>query len=190
MRGIEDFNVLILPGWQGSGPDHWQTYWEAAFPAMRRVEQESWEFPVYADWSRRLTGAVARCEKPVILVAHSLANALVARWAQEAGTGKIAGAFMVATSDIDRFAGTPQLTAKGFDPLVLKRLPFPSVVLASRNDERVAMERSRQFAAAWGARFVEIGERGHIGSAAKLGLWPQGLVLLGQFIALLEAKAR
>lgn len=188
MRNIEDLDVLILPGWRGSGPEHWQTQWEAAFPGMRRVEQDDWERPVYADWARRLTGTVERCSKPVVLVAHSLANALIARWSQEADTKKIAGAFMVATSDIDRFAGTPDFTVRGFDPLVLKPLPFPSTVLASRDDERVTLERSRHFASAWGSRFVDVGKRGHIGSVARLGLWPQGLVLFGQFIASLDGK--
>jgi uncharacterized protein len=187
MRAIEDFDILILPGWRGSGPEHWQTHWQAAFPAMRRVEQTDWERPVYADWARNLSAAVNSSRKPVVLVAHSLANALVARWSQDADTHAIAGAFMVATSDINRFAGTPEFTVYGFDPLVLKALPFPAVVLSSRDDERVAPERARQFAASWGARFVDVGERGHVGSAANLGLWPQGLVLFGQFIAALDA---
>jgi uncharacterized protein len=186
MRRLDDFDVLTLPGWQGSGPGHWQTHWEAAFPALRRVEQDDWEYPVYSAWSQRLTETVAQCTKPVVLVPHSLSNALVARWAQDADTAKIAGAFMVATSDIERFVGTSLSNARGFDPMVLAPLPFRSVVLCSRNDERVTLDRSRQFAAAWGADFADVGALGHIGSAAKLGVWPQGLVLLGQFLATLD----
>src|SRR5437879_5512290 len=72
---------------------------------------------------------------------------------------------------------------RGFAPIIMKRLPFPSVVLASRNDERVAFERAEAFASAWGSRLIDVGALGHIGSSAKLGLWPQGLVLFGQFIA-------
>lgn len=183
MRNIDDFDILSVPGWHGSGVDHWQTHWEAAFSNMRRVEQDDWENPVYADWSRRLTEAVARCERPVVLVAHSLGNALVTRWCHESGSKPVAGAFLVATSDIERFAGTPGYTVRGFDPLVMRRLPIASVVIASRNDERVSFERSRAFASAWGSRFVDAGALGHIGSEAKLGLWPRGLVLFGQFIA-------
>lgn len=183
MRDINDFDILILPGWHNSGPDHWQTHWEAAFSNMRRVEQDDWEVPVYSDWSRRLTEAVKRCERPVLLVAHSLGTALVTRWSQEVETKAVAGAFLVATSDVDRFAGTPGNPMRGFDPIIMKRLPFPSVVLASHNDERVAFERAEAFASAWGSRFVDVGALGHIGSAAKLGLWPEGLVWFGQFIA-------
>jgi len=65
----------------------------------------------------------------------------------------------------------------------MKPLPFPTVVLASRNDDRVAFDRAEAFACAWGSRLIDVGAQGHIGSAAKLGLWPQGLVWFGQFIA-------
>ncbi len=183
MRDVNDFDILTVPGWHGSGPDHWQTHWEAAFPNMRRAEQDDWESPAYADWSRRLAEVVACCERPVLLAAHSLGNALITRWAHEAAIERVAGAFLVATSDIDRFAGTPGYTVRGFDPIVMKRLPFPSVVLASRDDERVSLDRARAFAYTWGSGFAEVGALGHIGSDAKLGLWPHGLVLLGQFIA-------
>jgi predicted alpha/beta hydrolase family esterase len=112
----------------------------------------------------------------------ALGTALAARWSQEADTEKVAGAFLVATSDVDRLAATPGYRMRGFAPAITKRLPFPTMVLASRNDDRVAFDRAQAFASAWGSRFVDVGTLGHIGSAAKLGLWPQGLVWLGQFI--------
>jgi predicted alpha/beta hydrolase family esterase len=183
MHAIDDFDILIVPGWHNSGPDHWQTHWQAAFPDMRRVEQDDWEVPVYSDWSRRLSEAVGQCQRPVLLVAHSLGTALVTRWAHQAETDMVAGAFLAATSDVDRFAGTPGNPMRGFDPIVMKRLPFRSVVLASHDDERVDFERAAAFASAWGARLIDVGSLGHIGSAANLGLWPQGLVWFGQLIA-------
>jgi serine hydrolase len=189
MRDIDDFDILILPGWQNSGLDHWQTHWQAAFPVMRRVEQDDWEAPVYADWSRRLTEVVAQCERPVLLVAHSLGTALVMRWAHEADCRAVAGAFLVAASDVDRFSGAPGEPA-GFGPVVMERLPFPSVVLASRNDDFVTYERAEGFASAWGSRLVDAGLLGHMGSAAKLGLWPRGLVWFGEFVGSLDAPMR
>lgn len=186
MRDPTDFDILILPGWQNSGPEHWQTHWEAAFPNMRRVEQADWETPAYADWSRRLSEAVGQCRRPVLLVAHSLGTALVTRWAQAGKSGAVAGAFLVAATDMDRFAAeNPRNPLRGFDPVPMQRLPFPSLVVASHDDERVTFERADAFAAAWGSRLVDAGSLGHMGSAAKLGLWPQGLVWFGQFIATL-----
>ncbi len=182
MRDITDFDILMLPGSHNSGPDHWQTHWEAAFSNMRRVGQDDWEIPLYADWSRRLSEAVQRCERPVLLVAHSVGTALVTRWSHEADTRRVAGAFLVAPSDVDQLAGTPGNPMRGFEPIIMQRLPFPSFVLASRNDERVAFARAEAFASAWGSHLVDVGNLGHIGSAVKLGVWPQGLVWFGQFI--------
>ncbi|MFJ1260293.1 RBBP9/YdeN family alpha/beta hydrolase [Cupriavidus sp. CuC1] len=183
MRDINDFDILVLPGSHNSGPDHWQTHWEAAFANMRRVEQNDWDVPVYSEWSFRLSEAVNSCNRPVLLVAHSLGTALVTRWSHQADTTVVAGAFLVAPSDIDRLVQTPEYPARGFEPIIMKQLPFPSVVLASRNDDRVDFDRAEAFASAWGSPLIDVGAQGHIGSAAKLGLWPQGLIWFGQFIA-------
>ncbi|MDE2260327.1 MAG: serine hydrolase family protein [Betaproteobacteria bacterium] len=187
MNTLTDYDILILPGWHGSGPEHWQTAWEAEFPNMRRVIQENWEAPRYADWSQRLTEAAGTCKKPVILVGHSLGTTLAVRWALTHSAFTVAGAFLVAPTDIDRFVGDPEYDILGFDPILLAPLPFPAMVVASRNDERVSFERAKVFATAWKARLVDAGTLGHIGSAAKLGLWPQGLVWFGQFLASLES---
>src|SRR5512146_3025845 len=98
MRDIKDLTILVLPGLGGAGPDHWQTAWQKAFPSMRRVEQAEWEKPVYADWSARLTDTVARAERQIVLVAHSLGTSLAMRWAfeQPEHAGKVAGALLVA----------------------------------------------------------------------------------------------
>ncbi len=189
MRELSDLDVLILPGWRNSGPDHWHSHWEAAFPRFRRVQQRDWDAPRYADWALGLTEAVDQCQRPALLVAHSLGTALVTRWARQADTRRVAGAFLVAPTDTDRFAGLPETAFQGFEPVPMHPLPFPSCVVASRNDERVSTERARAFAAAWGSRFIDAGPLGHIGSAARLGLWPQGLVWLGQFLATLPGQA-
>jgi uncharacterized protein len=187
VRDLRHFDVLTLCGWRNAGPDHWQTHWEAVFPNVRRVEQDDWEVPVFYDWSRRLTETVSQCKRPVLLVAHSLGTALATRWLHEADRRAVAGAFLVAPSDLDRFAGTAGYPARSFDPVIMKRLPVASFVLASRNDERVAFERAQAFAVAWGSEFIDVGHLGHIGSVAKLGTWPQGLVWFGQFIASVQS---
>ncbi len=32
MPNLKDFSILIQPGLNDSGPDHWHTHWEQAFP--------------------------------------------------------------------------------------------------------------------------------------------------------------
>jgi predicted alpha/beta hydrolase family esterase len=189
MRSINDFTILVLPGVNGSGAGHWQTAWEEAFAEFQRLEQADWDNPVYAEWSARLTAAVAQSTRPVVLVAHSLGTSLVMRWAleQPAPGQEVAGAFLVAPTDRDRFDGAPDSPVRGFGPMILARLPFPSMVVASRNDDRVSFDRAVAFAAAWGSTLIDAGNQGHMGSAAQLGIWPRGLVWFGQFLGSLDA---
>src|SRR5438093_7717727 len=72
--------VLLLPGWQDSGPTHWQSRWEALH-GDRRVEQDDWLWPRRGDWMARLDGVLLESDAPAVLVAHSLGCQLVAAWA-------------------------------------------------------------------------------------------------------------
>ncbi|MGV1791340.1 RBBP9/YdeN family alpha/beta hydrolase [Rhizobium sp. A37_96] len=186
---FDGFDVLTLPGWHNSGPDNWQSHWERAFPTIQRVSQDDWDHPDYVKWARNLSARVTQSNRPIIIIAHSLGTSLLTRWAQEGSTDGIAGAFLVAPTDRDTEAALANTAITGFAPMALRPLPFPSMVVASSTDPHVSIERARQFADAWGSVFVNAGPLGHIGAAEKLELWPQGLVLLGQFLSLLSAPA-
>ena len=168
--------VLILPGYGDSGPEHWQTLWERRF-GYTRVEQDDWLEPSVDDWVAALDRAVAASPAPVVLVAHSLGCALVARWAAVAASPRVTGALLVAPADVESPAHTPD-EVRGFAPLPTAPLPFRSVVVASDDDPFVAIERARHLAEFWGARFVSIGARGHINADAQVGEWPEGHRLL------------
>jgi predicted alpha/beta hydrolase family esterase len=62
--------------------------------------------------------------------------------------------------------------------LPLKRLPFPTLVVASSNDPYGSADHARRCAKAWGSELVEVGEKGHLNSDSKLGDWPEGFRLL------------
>ncbi|MGW6917492.1 RBBP9/YdeN family alpha/beta hydrolase, partial [Kitasatospora sp. NPDC054939] len=180
----ERVTYLVLPGYENSGPEHWQSRWEAADPAFRRVEQEDWDHPEPGAWVARLDEAVAAAgqDGPVVLVAHSLGCVTVARWVAGVPaerTAGVRGALLVAPADIDR-AEVPALY--GFRPVALAAFPFPAVVVSSSDDPWVAPERARGFAAAWGARYVEPGAFGHLNSASGLGDWPAGRDLLAELV--------
>lgn len=174
--------VLTLPGWTNSGPQHWQTLWEAADSTFRRVEQRDWEYPDRRDWVETLDQAVAAAGSDVVLVAHSLGCSLIAHWAQDHPGRRVRGALLVAPSDPEQPDFSPQI--RGFAPMPLHLLPFPSIVLTSSNDEYVTVERATRFATAWGSRYVNLGRLGHINSASGLGDWPDGRVYLDQLLAL------
>ncbi|MFC4161002.1 RBBP9/YdeN family alpha/beta hydrolase [Chitinimonas lacunae] len=169
--------ILILPGLYDSGPQHWQSRWQARFPQMSRVEQADWQTPVCNDWVERLEQVVALDAEQVVLVAHSLACVLVARWA-ERYPRRIRGALLVAPSDTEG-PNFPTGTS-GFQPMPGNHLPFPSIVVVSSEDPYAELSRSERFAADWGAELVNIGPRGHINGESGLGDWPEGLALLAR----------
>jgi uncharacterized protein len=47
----------------------------------------------------------------------------------------------------------------------------------------VSFGRAQAFASAWGSTLIDAGNLGHMGSAAKLGVWPARLAWFGQFVA-------
>ena len=171
-------HVLILPGWQNSGPVHWQSRWEALYGDLR-VEQHDWMRPLRGDWIARLEDVLLAQTGPSILVAHSLGCLLTAAWASHSrNTHLVQGALLVAPGDPER----PELQAalKSWTPVPLNRLPFKSLLLASRDDPYCSFERAQTFAQAWGAEWMDCGARGHINADSGLGDWPEGRALLKQ----------
>lgn len=172
--------VLLLPGWQNSGPGHWQSLWQAAH-GYRRVEQHDWMRPLRGDWVARLQevvletapGPAPQDDPGIVLVAHSLGCMLVAAWAAlSPSTDRIRGALLVAPGDPQREELAGVLSS--WSPIVSDRLPFPSILLGSRNDPYCSLARAQGFAAAWGSQFVDCGLLGHINADAGLGSWPAG----------------
>ncbi|AWK88905.1 RBBP9/YdeN family alpha/beta hydrolase [Azospirillum thermophilum] len=179
--------VLILPGLGNSPPGHWQSWLERRMPALRRVDLGDWDAPAPEVWAARLeeavtaavTPAAGKVAGPVVLVAHSLSCILVARWAASGtpAVGKVAGALLVAPPDVDAPDGIPAEAAR-FAPVPVDPLPFPALVVGSRNDPYCRAERACAFAVAWGADFIDAGEAGHINADSGHGPWPMGETLL------------
>ena len=65
-------NVVIVPGWHGSGPTHWQTIWQQNHPEYVRVCQKDWQSTHRADWVLAVNRTVLSLSGNVVLVAHSL----------------------------------------------------------------------------------------------------------------------
>lgn len=168
--------VLLLPGWQDSGPDHWQSRWERLH-GYERVQQADWHWPRRGDWMARLEEVLLEDDRPALLVAHSLGCQLVAAWAAHSRhTGRVRGALLVAPPDTEREDTPPQL--HGWAPMVRAALPFPSIALLSRDDPFAHFYRMAAVAEGWGARLVDAGARGHLNAESGLGDWPEGHALL------------
>ena len=177
-------DILIVPGYRGSGPEHWQTRWERRLSTARRVEQAEWTKPVREDWTKAVAEAVNASTRPVVLVAHSLGVATCVQ-ATPLFRRHVAGAFLVAPPDVDN----PDIRPKHlmtFGPYPRDPLPFSSVVVASRNDPFSPYDKAEDIAAAWGSLLVDAGESGHINGESGHGPWPEGLLTFGKFVSRLS----
>lgn len=182
--------ILTVPGLGGSGTGHWQTAWEASLPGCRRVDLGLWDDPHRNTWVNKLNLAIQRAEGPVILAAHSLGCMAVAWWAEyeqpggpaDGGpdAGKVIGALLVAPPDVEDRPLDRRLTQ--FAPVPAASLPFPSILVASRNDPYLTMAQARRLARGWGSRIADAGEAGHINAQSDLGDWSFGRLLLNTLL--------
>lgn len=170
---------LILPGWQGSPDDHWQSHWQRSLPHARRVEQADWDHPDPLAWIAALEREVAAASGPLILVAHSLGCVTVARWAAQAPRAllrKVRGALLVAPADVER-SNCPE-ALRGFAPIPRDLLPFPSLLVGSDNDSAASAPRALQMARDWGAAPAILPGAGHINVKSGHQRWEQGFAYL------------
>jgi predicted alpha/beta hydrolase family esterase len=182
---------LIVPGLSSSGPDHWQTLWENGRDDCHRVETGCWDDPLRDRWVAGIDVAVRAAPGRPIFVAHSLGCLAVAWWAEGIGrdqVDRIGGALLVAPPDVDRPGVDVRL--ERFAPTPSAVLPFPTILVASRDDPYASIERSRAMADDWGAAFVDAGRQGHLNAQSQLGSWLIGQRLLDRLIDLAGNPAR
>lgn len=179
--------VLIVPGLRDVVAQHWQTLLAARLPRVRSVAPMG---RVDLDCAARVA-AIEReaqaIEGPLVIVAHSAGCILVAHWALQTRR-VVQGALLATPPDLESPMpeGNPSieaLRAGGWLPVPRSRLPFRSIVAASRNDPLGRFERVAGLARDWGAVLADVGTVGHLNPASGHGEWPQA----EDFIARLSA---
>ncbi len=183
--------VLIVPGLRDAVAQHWQTLLEAelraggrpvlAVPAMGRED---------LDCMRRvhaIESVAAAAQAPLLVVAHSGGCIMLAHWARHGGAGvrAVRAALLAAPPDFEQpmpegYPTLAQLDAGGWLPVPRERLPFPSIVAASRNDPLGRYERVAELAQDWGSRLVDLGEVGHLNPASGFGEWPRAIAFIAE----------
>lgn len=186
-----DVDILIVPGWQDSGPDHWQSRWERNLKTARRVIQDDWNSPDVERWGDKIAKFAGGATQPVVVVAHSLGVPAVVYAADKLKPKGVIGAFLVAPADVD-FAHfwpdtggerwPPKSGHGGFALMPKTKLPFPAHLIVANNDLYCSYARAETLASAWGAKLTDAGETGHINTASGHGPWPEGLLAFGQFL--------
>lgn len=170
-------SILIVPGYQGSGKAHWQTWLQQEFPDSRRLVGVDWQRPVLYRWARAIGDELRAAREPVVVVAHSF-GCLAAALAVKALPGKVAAAVLVAPADPQRFSVWGKRThwralTRGLDPhLPTDWLGVPGVLVGSQNDPWMAQADAQALAERWGLAFQDAGRAGHINADSGYGPWP------------------
>lgn len=176
--------VLIVPGFHGSGPGHWQSWLEGELPEARRVAGIDWDTPLLARWAGEVRREIDAAAGAVWLVAHSfgcLASAVAAADRPQ----RVAGLLLVAPADPERFEllgvrEDPQRSAGVGRFLPQSAFSCPSILVASRSDPWLQPDAARAWAERWGSRLIDIGDAGHVNVDSGHGPWPLALSLLQQ----------
>lgn len=157
-------NVVIVPGLHGSEEGHWQTCWEAHMPGAIRVMQDDWHSPDLLAWSARLQQTVRPLQR-FWIIAHSF-GALTTLHALPGIIDRVAGVFLVAPADPDKFAVRH----------LLPSLPAPvcGALVASRSDPWMTFAGAEALAAQYGLPVLDAGDAGHINVESGHGEWLQG----------------
>ncbi|MGK2318291.1 RBBP9/YdeN family alpha/beta hydrolase [Gordonia rhizosphera NBRC 16068] len=183
--------IVIVPGLRDHVADHWQTH--LADRLTERLDDVRVVPPLeHHKLSRAarvaaLDEVVREIDGPVVLVAHSAGVMTTVHWARTSHH-PVLGALLVTPADVEvplppGYPTPVDLREGGWTPIPRRRLPFPSIVAASRNDELGRFRRISGMAEGWGSRLVDLGEVGHLNPAVGYGPWPRAEELVDELIA-------
>ncbi len=178
---MPEIQIIHVPGLGNSGPEHWQSLWQAQQPGSVRVNQNDWDNPVRHDWVEKLQEVISEAgDKEIVLVAHSLGCLTVAHWAQKY-SANIKGALLVAPPEVEIDVALEEVL--DFAPFPTQKLPFRSILVASTDDDYLTIARAEYLANLWGSEFVNVGAKGHINTYSNIGDWPEGKQQLEKLLA-------
>src|SRR5690606_41999404 len=60
--------ILIVPGYAGSGPAHWQSWLQNRLPDSERVTGIDWHDPILPRWSERIGRTLEAAPAPVWII--------------------------------------------------------------------------------------------------------------------------
>lgn len=169
--------IIIVPGLDNSGPDHWQSWLEGQLSHARRIPVADWANPRLDAWCEGIRACLSASRRS-LLVAHSF-GCLAALRAARAWPQAVSGLLLVAPADPEKFGLSP---TRFFAPLSTR-----SVLVGSEDDPWLGFAKAEQLAQALGADFVNLGRVGHINAASGFGVWPGGLKLVQ---GLMRARVR
>ena len=172
--------VVIVYGYDGSGPGHWQRWLEQEL----RASDLPVCFPDLSDptapqkdiWVAELARVVDAAPSPVTFVAHSLGCWAVDHLVHECGTANIKAALLVAPPSpflifeaVESFLPPPR-DKQNWAPIAAR-----SLLVGSDDDDFTSAEEFFEIARQIGVELHQIHGAGHINTASGYGSWPFAL---------------
>ncbi|PYC78244.1 alpha/beta hydrolase [Streptomyces tateyamensis] len=171
-------HFLTVPGYTGSGPDHWQTHLEQEFADFSRVVQRDWETVDRDRWVARLDEVVRGTDGEVFLIGHSCGAVTIAQWAATRYDRRVVGALLVAPADIDAPDALPAIRPQA--PLPSCELPVPTHLVVSDDDPFLTLDRGRELALTWGSTLEVVPGGGHLATRDGYGRWEYAAQLVAR----------
>ncbi len=175
--------IIYLAGIDNSGAGHWQNHWYWKLNGLW-VDHRDWAQPRAGEWLEDLDRTLALDQGPKVIVAHSMGCLLLSEWAKRHEDRSIRGAFLVGVPSAESPSYPKQ--AVGFSSPFECRFPFPTALVASRNDPYAPSCYSRALAEHWGSLYHDVGEKGHINLQSGLGSWDGGFQHFRAFVQSIE----
>lgn len=161
--------IVIVPGLNNSGPQHWQSWLQASVPSGIRIALPDWATPDLKGWSQAVLDTLDKAGPGTLLVAHSF-GCLATIHALQRSRRNVTGALLVAPADPVKF----HLDREAFSrPLLIR-----SVLVGSENDPWMRSRDAQELAYGLGASFLNLGRVGHINVESGHGPWPGVLKLI------------
>lgn len=176
---VAEAHILFVPDRGEPTPGHWQWRWRQKLSTGRFVAPQAGHAPE-RERIEAVVEAVNAADRPVVLVGHGH-GAFAAVAALPDLTRRVAGGFFAAPPDIGTETA-PVASPHGWPAHIRARLPFPAMLVGSRNDPAGSYEAAERLAADWGAMLLDAGEAGHIDEEAGYGPWPEGSMAFAQFL--------
>jgi predicted alpha/beta hydrolase family esterase len=171
-------SFLILHGWQGSGPDHWQTWLArrlaAAGEDVRYPQLPAPDAPSASEWAASLHAELSAMAGERVVVCHSLACLLWARQAVDiARTGPVERLLLVAPPcPVTPLPGVTELYPTPLDPEAMAASARDARVVGSDRDPYCRAGPERSFARPLGLPIDVLVGAGHINPDSGFGPWP------------------
>jgi predicted alpha/beta hydrolase family esterase len=162
-------SFLILHGYLGSGPDHWQTWLaerlRAAGETVAYPDLPDPEHPDLAAWRAALETALAALPPQPTVIAHSLGCLL---WMHHAAGDRAERVLLVAPPSL---AGAPEPIRRGFFPVTLDPAAVGDARLVCADADPYCPEGA---GALYGGIPVDVlPGAGHVNPDAGFGPWPE-----------------